>query len=39
MYCGVPWLSSFRDFSYFSLVYEEAQGQDMKADSHAARSP
>lgn len=25
MYCGVPWPSSFRDFSYFSLLYDRGQ--------------
>lgn len=25
MYWGVPWSSSFKDFSYFSLVYKTSQ--------------
>ena len=39
MYCGVPWPSSFRDFSYFSLVYEKVQAHELKTNFHSARFP
>ena len=38
MYCGVPWPSSFRDFSYFSLLYDRP-GARMKTRFHSAHLP